>query len=898
MALAERDPNGSGRTSRASNMSVGSKSLLHKAPLGVRNDMFSSAPGVASMLRTSTELGNLGGIAYDSSSNLPNVPRASYRSGATSRMSTGSSRSNQSRRESRRASGQHNVRPSSSSGPRHSMTRNSNMPQYIPDTLSPTVMDLPGSSPLVPRTRSSRDGGRCRSMTHTSHPNFGLASNRSYSSLRTHDIVQRPRSPYEGYPQQLRRSGGPRPVSPATSDYADTVPRRSMGNQAWSRMRIPSDASVRRDQRGQMAPPSRARSPAFYANPQHHADVPPVPQIPLYHQHRAVPQVRTMHKQTGGSASSASTNQRADSEAPSSEGPSPPTPKDGVSLATLVSPAGAQVVIDSVMGNSNVNRAVPLYYGGGEYYEHEVYATEEGDTVVTGFSHKIKTIVEERASVESPFKSVPAAYRTEISQRPAPHDEIIAELPASPVSRRITRELILSVIGQPASPTEYVDLSAPYTDGDNAGQSAFMKSEDPDPCGILREGATVGCYPPKLCQDHRRINSQVESGLLDSSTVELAVRYASPAASGAATGTGTGNSTTEDSMSDLLNDYQHTEMKEDLDTDEVGSPAPRHTEEKKCHIPKSSDAQSFKLCTGLTGRPEQPGKDSDGKSFRTCLDTVTPDRPAVSAGSKLPSSGLGKPEPRVQVAGPEMLVSSPPAVLRKKPPMSLRDSTFPKANSRTRANSKLASRHGSTVTLTSSSFEGSGHQPPPVPPRDSSTSKEAQRTAAVASYLLRGFRSGGKFTSFGKRSAKNGASPLDGSDDVSLSESHTEKEQSAPTSPIHGSGEAFGSSEKTLFQRDVVAKESTSDGLSPQASASSDSCTPTQASNAQQKTPAHHRPLDTSSAALVEPSSVYSPEYNSSSSRFRTQSSPPELSKSPEHSRRDSQTTKIGRAHV
>lgn len=84
MPLTERDPNFSGRMSRASNMSTGSRGLQKGNP-----DLFSNAPGVRSMLRTSTELGDIGTLTFDSS-HLPSMPRAPQphrRSGAASRLS-------------------------------------------------------------------------------------------------------------------------------------------------------------------------------------------------------------------------------------------------------------------------------------------------------------------------------------------------------------------------------------------------------------------------------------------------------------------------------------------------------------------------------------------------------------------------------------------------------------------------------------------------------------------------------------------------------------------------------------------------------------------------------------------------------------------------------------------
>ncbi|XTI91091.1 hypothetical protein V2W45_1345727 [Cenococcum geophilum] len=167
MPLTERDPNFSGRMSRTSNMSTGSRGLQKGNP--ARPDLFSNAPGVMSMLRTSTELGDIGTLTFDSS-HLPSMPRTPpphRRSDAASRLSTGSAHSQTSKRASN-----HHAQPSGSSSARRSLTRDINVPQYLPDTFSLTVMSLQGLSPLIPHARLSRDG-RSSSMTHTSpHTRF------------------------------------------------------------------------------------------------------------------------------------------------------------------------------------------------------------------------------------------------------------------------------------------------------------------------------------------------------------------------------------------------------------------------------------------------------------------------------------------------------------------------------------------------------------------------------------------------------------------------------------------------------------------------------------------------------------------------------------------------------
>ena len=201
------------------------------------------------MPRTPTEPGDIGTLTFDPS-HLPSMSRAPQthrRSGAASRLFTGSTHS----QTSKRASNYH-AQPSGSSSARCSLTRDINVSQYLPDTLSPTVMSLQGSSPLIPHARVSRDG-RSFSMTHTSQPTYMLSSHRSFASSRNHDIIHRPRSPYR-YPTRLRRPGY-RPSSPAMSDITGTQPRRLQGQSLVSRLRAPFGATIYSDERHQMSYP-------------------------------------------------------------------------------------------------------------------------------------------------------------------------------------------------------------------------------------------------------------------------------------------------------------------------------------------------------------------------------------------------------------------------------------------------------------------------------------------------------------------------------------------------------------------------------------------------------------------------------------------------------------------
>ncbi|KAF2869073.1 hypothetical protein BDV95DRAFT_111118 [Massariosphaeria phaeospora] len=871
MALAERDPNASGRTSRASNLSAGSRGPQKGLPGGTRPDLLSSGgAGVMSMLRTSTELGDIGGLTNDYSTNMPRGPR---RGGASSRLSTSSSHSNASRRTSN-----HQARLSASSGARRSFTRENNVPQYDADTLSPTMMNLPGSSPLIPRSRTSREGHRSLSMTTTSQPTFRLSSHRSFASLRTQEPVQRPKSPYR-YPARLRRPGY-RPTSPALSDITSSRPRQAqglgLGQPGHMRRRTPSDMSVHRDERMSIYA-TRNRSQPILGGP--YADVPPVP--PLHHHRIVLEHTRNVHRSAKGSVSSGSTNRRMDSEPPSSDAPSPPTPKDGSSLEVLVSPTRSQMLLHGRGGTWKEDVTTgPLYYDYSEQFEQEQYT--EPEATALGFVHRIKTILEERGTPEKSPKKV------DVAELPGSDIVGVVELPASPVPRRITRELILAAL-EPASTTEDVGVSE-----DDSGRQTNGGQQQLDRMPDHSEGP-VSYSRSKTSNDNRHSNlSQADSSVMDLSTLNFAVQYSIRMGTGACTGTGTDIGPTEDGMSDLLAGYQRTETKEEEEIAVEESDVP--SEERGSHAPKSSDVQSFKSCAGLPARsekdvdaksfqsftdtPEPLCKDSEGRSFRTCKDTITPDR-AIS----MPPSQMAWPNQRVlesKFTRPfsEMPLASLPLIQRQPSTVCRSESGFSRAASRFRANSKLSSRHGSNVASISSSIDSPAHQPPSVPPRESSSSKEAQRSQAVADFLVRLSRPHrfSMHSSFRKKPPKDEGTVL--------------PDVTPAVFPIPSQGQK---------DRDSSGSQATERHLTPlSGKQGAVPVNPTPASLSLQepvkvlemRTPpvVHQHSLSTPSPVVADPSSVYSPE-DISSSNSVLQPSPDACSKSPERSGRDSHTT-------
>ncbi|KAH7085682.1 hypothetical protein BKA63DRAFT_23959 [Paraphoma chrysanthemicola] len=674
MMLSNRDPNGpgSGRASRASNASGMSRNTnKHPSEGGgpARQDLLSSGgPGVMSMLRTSTEI-DIAGLVSNPTRNLP-------RGGASSRLSTASSLSNHSNHTNRH----HRQLPSSSSAARHSTPRDhmqpmqpmshpsmSNAPRYVPDTLSPTMMNIPGSSPLVPMRMHNRDSQRSRSMTHTMpQPEFRPSNNRSMGSLRGQEPMQRSRSPY-AHPTGVQRASN-RPVSPAWSEppgshpsrvqgrggqggfgvpaahggftapmasggysapmasgpYSAAMPPGSAGQQyPPSRMRNPSDPNLGyRDRASQRPrPSSRGRSPSgsYTANPAID-NCPPMPNLAI-HYHPAVEQARQLSRSAQGSISSGSTNARTGSDTPSSDLALPPTPRDGFSMNALASssPARMRQGMTTRIPRNQVSSS-PLYYDGSEQWEQDNSAEPEMQAVPTGFHHNVKTGLEERRVIRpSAYYSgsrgvTNTGYRGKTtadfdrSQLPG-----IVELPATPVGQRITKHLIRKAL-DPTTTTGAIASSA--DSGEGRGEAGEGRLSQDRVTTRPVDDETSGSSSLPAARDNRSSTiSQAESCLIDSETVGLAI----PAITGpmeremvretdsVPTSPGSPEKNTDDGMSELLADYEHTGSQRDEDV-----------------MPDTMMANKTELPDGMASdhKRKHVQNSSDAQSFKSCTDVL------------------------------------------------------------------------------------------------------------------------------------------------------------------------------------------------------------------------------------------------------------------------------------
>lgn len=501
MPLSELDPNVSGRLSRASNMSSGSRGTRKSTQ--PQSDMLSS--GVMNMLRTSTELGDIGGVSSGVSSSssfkpgrTSQVPRPAHRRRSNNHTSHVSIGSNQTQ-TTNGISSKHRSRPSTSSVPRKSMTSSLNVPQYLPDTVSPTMMNLPGTSPLVPPARLSKDG-RSFSLTNNYYPQHKLSAPRSFASLRHPEPVQRPRSPYR-YPTRLRRPGYRSP-SPAMSDVTGAPQRRYHGPSSMSRIKTPPVSPMLPHEMAPMPfPPGFHRSVHSSASPVSPLSTQEMEQILYYSQlNRCVPSIprgqymaseMPLRRPMGpnGSApmlrpvprrSVTSLTNGTDSDAPSSGPPSlgPQTPRVSHSAEVMVQQTASPLSggeppiypcdIDTIQALE--------YYDYSEHFEEvhkEPPVAEHALVSPGGFVNHMKSILGERSNehrrtqtpydlhTPSPELLVDVA---ELEGSPVPPPELeIMELPGSavpsPLPRRITREMILSVIEPSSTVNETTTLT-------------------------------------------------------------------------------------------------------------------------------------------------------------------------------------------------------------------------------------------------------------------------------------------------------------------------------------------------------------------------------------------------------------------------------------------------------
>jgi serine/arginine repetitive matrix protein 2 len=418
----------------------------------------------------------------------------------------------------------------------------------------------------------------------------------------------------------------------------------------------------------------------------------------------------------------------------------------------------------------------PVYYDYTEHFEHEEFVEPNIEHVPVGFASPIKTVVEEGEHVVAPSgtrESSSTKNSNSIERSELPD---IAELPASPVGRRITRELIRSGLEANSTTGDAVSTTTVLAAKGGFGHSQRIRNQSTNGPG---DGGNCGSFilPTGLDRSCHSVLSQTEQSMLNSSTLQFAVQCSIPAMTGVGPDVrpesehepvpkspGSPEKNTDDGMSELLAGYQHTDSKqEDIIVPEsetqpkVESVIVNGSDRTTQHAPNSSDEQSFKSCTDVLesivprsyeaqsssasdstscalSRPKLPVKDPDAYSFQTCKNAATPDGTKSVLSSPLSSATA---DADMQCKRPTPGLPSTNSLLGiRKTVFGRHHSSFSIA-SKLRGSPKPSMKNGSMSTLGSSSTLGVPHQPPSVPPRESSASSEAQRLNAVGTFLMR-----------------------------------------------------------------------------------------------------------------------------------------------------------------
>jgi hypothetical protein len=494
--LAERDPNISGRTSRASNLSAGSKNggyhngniYRKNHALHGKSDILSAAPGVVGMLRTTTEIGDVGSLAFPTKkfgrptnqtyNNYNGYNGPQRRSGTASRQSNGSASSQPMGRSSR-----HQGWPSfSSAGRRGSITSNITAPPFFDHGHPGSFSHRPGSPPIIMGSHSysvTRDGGRSLSLTNAMSPTYGFSQNRSLTSLRSRvEPHRRPLSPGYRYPTRLKRPGF-RPSSPALSDLSG-VPPSKFCHQSGSRLKPGHGYPISQHGRHPAPYPANRNKSAptvatIASNNSSGAlrghGVPVIPRDDtssfldqsmnqsLYrYTHRPKQSISYKPSMSLRTHSRSSTNPNVPSSlAPPSTPPTPPTLRMPIPVVPSHSTA-------SINAAENLSK-IPVYVDYTEDYNDlerevtEVFSETMSDSspMPLGFVERIRAILEQNnnstATSSSSKATTPGASILETVPIPD-----IAELPAAPVGKRITREMILQAL---APSSENLESSEP-----------------------------------------------------------------------------------------------------------------------------------------------------------------------------------------------------------------------------------------------------------------------------------------------------------------------------------------------------------------------------------------------------------------------------------------------------
>jgi serine/arginine repetitive matrix protein 2 len=551
-------------------------------------------------------------------------------------------------------------------------------------------------------------------------------------------------------------------------------------------------------------------------------------------------------------------------------------------MEVLLTRTGSQILIEATTGVSIKEQASegPQYYDYSEQFHHTKSTDSKEAPILPGFVHVTSTTREEQGPTRLFSKTVVEgdadAVLTALD---------IAELPASPVGKRITRDLVLGVLEAPSSTAESETSDVVQAEKTAVRHIHFTFDMTRHDEQGTRDPSSDLPATPKALDTNAEMQNSVEQDKKDLSSPGMAP-------------------STEGDMSDLLAGYLHTgDKQQDSMTHGDGAAADMassvaNTQRHSGHAKKSSDEQSFKSCTDILEprTPQPPLKNQDGRSAKSganvlideetnpkayddCSLRSRKDLPASSRSASVPASSLLSIDRASDFHTPrpfsEAQLISPSRAVVRKPCLSSFDPKSNEIDLQSSSQPSIKQRPQSAVASSATLIVA--QQPPVVPPRDSSISKEAQRSLAVGSWMLRSLR-------WGRRQSK--------------SEEPTELQESkkAPHTPLYDMLQTGDSSSSLRFGKYVLEtpeKALPKQGLAQTgqtpASSSHQSTASPNVSNSEAGPVQLPNPSGNNAAAYVEASSVYSPQRGSLPSRVH--SSPAGVPGSPGYNRPDSQTT-------
>ncbi|KAJ9620935.1 hypothetical protein H2203_007521 [Taxawa tesnikishii (nom. ined.)] len=440
-----------------------------------------AAPGVLSMLKTSTDTGDIEALAFNKN-RLPVAPRPAHKRRSNVRRLSGSSHHTNNSYAISQVSGRgssYQVWESASANPRGSLTSLQTMPLYSPDTMSPTMISVPPNAPSgvsqygpAGLTPAYHKEGRSYSMTTQAQPPHRLGSYRSMTSLRSQEGGLRVphQRPQYAYPTRLKQSGY-RPTSPALSDFTG-APRRGP---SLRHMQRPPLRAYHSDYMDRPLPPqthlglalptryrAASNSLALPYEPNHFSCRPgPMRSTPAFPMPRGPfspgypPPQRAYTPQADSTPSTSEYN----SSSPLASS-IPPTPGGGNTIQVAIGPAFIDPALDDMPNSlSEQNMALPEYLAYSEAMEKAICCVTSAHTsrryhgTYTGGPIELPGSFPESMSDLAEMPATPIS--AEIVMASDPIDEV-AELAATPV-KRITREMILATVAPSSS-------EAPSTD--------------------------------------------------------------------------------------------------------------------------------------------------------------------------------------------------------------------------------------------------------------------------------------------------------------------------------------------------------------------------------------------------------------------------------------------------